>query len=30
MTGVAKIMCHVDNKEVIVLFKSDDVGITLL
>ena len=29
MTGMAKVMCHVNNKEVIVLFESDDVGISL-
>lgn len=29
MTGVTKIMCHINNKEVVVLFESNDVGITL-
>lgn len=29
MTGVAKIMRHVNNKEVIVLFESNHVGVTL-
>ena len=28
MTGMTKLMCYVNNKEVIVLFESDNVGIT--
>ena len=28
MTGVTKLMCHIDNKKVVVLFESDNVGIT--
>ena len=28
MTGMTKLMSYVNNKEVIVLFKSDNVGIT--
>ena len=28
MTGMSKRMSYVNNKEVIVLFKSDNIGIT--
>lgn len=29
MTGMTKLMCYVNNKEVIVLFESDNVDVTL-
>ena len=28
MTGMTNLMCYINNKEVIVLFESDNVGIT--
>lgn len=28
MTGMTKLMCYVNNKEVIVLFESDNVDVT--
>ena len=28
MTGMTKLMSYVNNKEVVVLFKSNNVGIT--
>ena len=28
MTGMTKLMCYVKNKEVIVLFESDNVDVT--
>ena len=28
MTGMNKLMCYVNNKEVIVLFESDNVDVT--